>query len=399
MKIAVLFDSKVKAGGGFFQSLRSAIILNKLEKYSNNFYFLTPDKETFLKLKDEDLKSVLLGNLISFKIFYQINKIGFFKIIFNFLKIKNPFVNFLKKNQFDLIIFLGPSWFIKITDNFNFISSIYDINFKLDNYFPEYKSQTVFESQDEIVGKSVDQAYKILVDTERSKNELIKIYNCTQNKIAIQPFTPLLPIIDSKINKDYSKIVIDLGLKDKKFLFYPAQFWAHKNHKYIIDAMEHLERKQIDINFVFCGTDKNNLKYIKKIISKKKLDHKFFIYNYLTDEKVIALYKFCIALVMPTYVARSTLPLYESFYFKKPVFYSRDVLDEDIESLVTPINLNNPKDLSNNIERMLSDPSNFNNKINLGFEYYNKKCSEDLFLDNYRKILDEYKYLSERWKN
>ena len=27
------------------------------------------------------------------------------------------------------------------------------------------------------------------------------------------------------------------NLKDKKYIFYPAQFWAHKNHKYIMIRM------------------------------------------------------------------------------------------------------------------------------------------------------------------
>ena len=48
---------------------------------------------------------------------------------------------------------------------------------------------------------------------------------------------------------------------------------------------------------------------------------------------------------------------------------------------------------------MLSDPSNLKSKANLGFIYYNKKWAENLFLNNYRKILDKYKYISKRWEN
>jgi len=47
MKIAVIFDSKVGSGGWFFQSLESSILLNKLEKYSNNFHYIIPDKKPF----------------------------------------------------------------------------------------------------------------------------------------------------------------------------------------------------------------------------------------------------------------------------------------------------------------------------------------------------------------
>ena len=41
--------------------------------------------------------------------------------------------------------------------------------------------------------------------------------------------------------------------KDKKILFYPAQFWPHKNHRYIIDALEHMvnENKITDFHVFF----------------------------------------------------------------------------------------------------------------------------------------------------
>ena len=38
---------------------------------------------------------------------------------------------------------------------------------------------------------------------------------------------------------------------NKKIIFYPAQFWAHKNHKYIIDAAEILKKKIIQNIYLF----------------------------------------------------------------------------------------------------------------------------------------------------
>ena len=75
--------------------------------------------------------------------------------------------------------------------------------------------------------------------------------------------------------------------------------------------------KKTKKNFFFAASN------IKKYWSKDHpiifsgdwcFDYKDDLIRFKLDEKVIALYKFCIALVMPTYVARSTLPLYESFY-------------------------------------------------------------------------------------
>ena len=57
--------------------------------------------------------------------------------------------------------------------------------------------------------------------------------------------------------------------------------------------------------FVFCGFDKGNLKYIKKLIEDRKLQNYFKIFNYLSDLELISLYLKCFAVLMPTYVGHS----------------------------------------------------------------------------------------------
>jgi glycosyltransferase involved in cell wall biosynthesis len=399
MKIAIIFDAKSKGGGGFFQSLNSSLLLNKLNNKKNKISFITFDRTALSKLKIEGLDAILFKNTLLLKIFFHLKQINIFKFFFKFFKFKNSFSSFLKKNKFDFIVFLGPSWFIRVCDDHNFVSTIYDINFKLENYFPEYRSKNIFKDKDQIVSDTVNYGFKILVDTKRSKRELVEIYNCPERKIVIQPFIPLLPTLQKKVDSaNELKLIFNLGLKDKNFLFYPAQFWAHKNHKYIIDAVEILNRKKNDIKIVFCGADKSNLYYIKETINKKKLNNSFFIFDFISDEEIIALYKNCMALVMPTYVARSTLPLYEAFYFKKPIFYSKNILDEDLEKLIIPVDLYNPEDLSNKILELKSDINFGKEKILKASRYYNDNCHEEIFLKNYQNIFNEYEYLSERWK-
>ena len=44
------------------------------------------------------------------------------------------------------------------------------------------------------------------------------------------------------------------------YIYYPAQFWAHKNHIYILKAIKILrEMKNIDVDVVFSGSNKGNL--------------------------------------------------------------------------------------------------------------------------------------------
>ena len=71
---------------------------------------------------------------------------------------------------------------------------------------------------------------------------------------------------------------------------------------------------------------------IRGAIAHTKMLAKQKIITQNDKEKIISIYKKTLALVMPTYVARSTLPLYEAFYFKVPVFYSKNVFSTYIDS-------------------------------------------------------------------
>ena len=62
---------------------------------------------------------------------------------------------------------------------------------------------------------------------------------------------------------------------------------------------------------------KSNYNYIINQIKSKNLQDYIKIFDYLDDDNVISLYLNCLAVLVPTYVGRSSLPLIESFYFKK----------------------------------------------------------------------------------
>jgi len=403
MKIAVVFDTYSTAGGGFFQSLNSALILNKLKSGNFDFHFISIFDDTHEILKKNELNPLQFNyNKVRLsRLHFRLSKSPLINLFFKKFNINNYFFNFLKKNNFKLVIFLGPSFLINLCENLDFIVNIWDINYKLDNFFPEYKSQNLYKDKDLTIKKSVNSAFKILVDTQRSKNELIEYFGCKSSKIVTQPFIPVLhKVYENCKNKiNFESVVEKLGIKkNEKFIFYPAQFWAHKNHKYIIDVIEILKlQKKINLKVVFCGSPKENFKYVVSQVEKKNLKDNFYIFNFLTNEEIIALYKKTIALVMPTYVARSTLPLYEAFFFQIPIFYSKDVLDKSLEEYVEVFDLKNANDLANKIENFINNQLTFKAKINKAHEYFKLNCSDQKFIKNFENILNEFNYLKSRW--
>ena len=404
MRIAVIFDSiSPESGGNFYQSLQSAKILNSIQKENKDFIFkfITFNKHSLNELNKNGMETALFKNIKLSKIYYLLNQSPVFKNILKFFKIKNPFKYYLEKNNFELVIFLNASWYIKLCDGINFIISSFDINFKLLNFFPEYLNQDIFISKEEIMRKSCNQAFKILVDTVESKKELVNFYRCPSEKISVQPFSSFLTNLNSvdlqksKINKKILDIV-----KNQKFLFFPAQFWAHKNHRYIVEAIRILRDKyKLKINIIFCGKDKGNLDFVKKIVNENNLNNQIYFFDFLSEQEIIFLYKNCLALVNPTYVARSTLLLYEAFYFKVPVFYSENVLDGTLEEYVEVFDLNDFENLACKLNKFINGKIDFTQKIEAASEYFAINCHKNKISENYLKVINEYKFFRSIWKN
>ena len=399
MKIGVVIDYNYNSSGGYFYSLKIISILKKINLY--NFYFIVIDKNIFNELKKENNKVFFFKKKKISNFYYNLNKIFFFKKIFEFLKIENPFVIFLKKKKIDLVFFTGPSLLVNSINYINFMINLLDINFLEENSFPEYSSNDIQLTKKSIYNKSTQFAFRIIVDTERQKKEILESHTCYKKKLTVIPNLTFLPEFYENNNIDVELVLKRLGLqKSDQFFFYPAQFWAHKNHRYIIDVVEYLKTvENINIKFIFCGNDKGNQDNIKNIIKQKTLDKNFIIFDYLKNDEIIALYKSTQALIMPTYVARSSLPLYESFYFQVPIFYSKSILDPELEKYVTVFDLNNIIDLSQKLVDFLKNKDFFQKKTLIAKEYYINNLSDKIISNSYIKILNDYEYLSKRWKN
>ena len=102
---------------------------------------------------------------------------------------------------------------------------------------------------------------------------------------------------------------------------------------------------------------------------------------------------------MPTYCGPTNLPIYESFYFKKIIFYTKNLIkDDSINDHLIQIDLSSPEDFCKKL-KICFDLQKIKEITEINFKYYNSICSEDTFKDNYQNILDNFFYLTKRWKN
>jgi hypothetical protein len=400
MKIAFFLEADSKNPGGYNQTLSVAnFIYNSLDK--NNFIFIVNSHDLSKTLNKEKISLINYKKNIINKFF---DFIFGFSFLFRFLikfNLEHSFAKFLKKNNIDLVIFLSPSELSLYCGEINFVLNIWDLDHKKDSPFPEHRKNYIFEKKENFLEIVLFKAFKIIVPHDQNKRDLIKLYNCNQDKIFVQTLIPYLPTILKEritLSKSEFKSINNLPL-NKKIILYPSTFWAHKNHNYILDCAVLLKKENInDFHFLMCGSDRGTFEYIKQSIKEKNLSENITLFSLVSDFFLYKLYEKCYAIIMPTDAGPTNLPLYEAMFFQKPIFYSQNILnDNEIKKIIIPIDVKDPISFLEKIKNIENE--DISKKIELGIMHYNKYCNRDTIYHLYNNIIIEFDKVLKQWKN
>ncbi len=214
----------------------------------------------------------------------------------------NKFDKVLLKNEIDLIYYLNDS--ASKTENFNYITTVWDLGHRDYVEFPELGNSKSFWYRENKFNNVLPRATAIITESETGRNNIIKRYNIDGDRVIAIPFiaTNIVNITKNEYEANYLDIKKKYNINGD-YIFYPAQFWAHKNHVYILDALLIIKEKhKIILNAIFSGSNKGNLKYIKEYAQKIGIAEQIFFIGFVEDEEIPYLYKQSVALVMPTYL-------------------------------------------------------------------------------------------------
>lgn len=396
-KIAVILDQKLEEGGGYQQSLNSALLACKLRDDLYTIKVFTIFNEDINKLKKFHINAEYLNISFFLKIVTYIKINPKYEFIYNLLKLFvncNPLEKILTKKKIDLVYFLSPSRYSICLGNINFIFTIWDICHRDHPEFPEIKFRYEFEKREFLYSYILPRAMGIVVDSNINKEKLSKLYNLEKDKIIVIPFEPA-PLIEESEEKLIKK---NTNLKSP-YLFYPAQFWSHKNHIYILESIYILKKKfALTMNVVFTGSNKGNLNYLKKAANELKIGNQVSFLGFVNNERLIEIYINSFALVMPTYFGPTNLPPIEAFKLGVPVFYPDfKEMREQMGDAAIFIDIYNPKSLAKKINTLYNDEALRKEIIRLG-----KKRYRDIKKINRTEELSELfrKFCSKRkcWK-
>ena len=355
LNIGVVFDQVIHAGGGFNQSLNAILLLKEVPENLINITVISFHKQNVSFFEAHGFKtSYFKLNLFQRGIrfirnsFFTNCRLNLFINIFG----KSKFEKDLTNDDIDLVYFTSPSDFYKDLSEINYIYTVWDLCHRDHPEFPEVRNSGTFELREKTYSTALIKAVAVIVDSDLGKNNVIRRYHVDSERIHIIPFSPSTSIN----NSIYFDVKKELAI-ETDYIFYPAQFWAHKNHTYILQGLKLLEEKYSKIIYaVFSGVDKGNLKHIKKVAIDLKIEERIKYVGYIDDNKMSSYYKQSIGLVMPTYFGPTNLPPFEAFSLDVPVLYSNlNGLTEQVEDAALIMNLKNPASLAGHIYNLLTD--------------------------------------------
>ena len=253
----------------------------------------------------------------------------------------------IRKEKVDILFSTRQGDFIP-NYNVKLISPVHDLMHRYEPNFPEVRDSF---SEREIYMKSFAKyANCILVDSKLGKKQFEESYlRGKRNKPYIVSLPFVVPEQVWKVAEEYIEV-------PEKYVFYPAQFWQHKNHINLVKAINLLKENISDIHLILVGSEKNNCKTIKKYIKNNNLESNITILGFVSDGNITYLYKHAVGMIMPSYFGPTNIPPLEAMALGCPVAVSNKyAMPEQVGNAGFLFNPDSPEEIAKCIERMWMD--------------------------------------------
>jgi glycosyltransferase involved in cell wall biosynthesis len=215
----------------------------------------------------------------------------------------------LRRAGIDVIWY--PSAWECVTLEVPYFTVVWDLQHRLQPFFPEVSADGIWEDRERRFSTVLRRAALVITGTEVGRREIEQFYGVAPANMRIMPHpTPTFDVAAPRAAP---------GGDD---LFYPAQFWAHKNHVNLLEALRLLRDRGEALRLVLTGSDKGNLGFVRETITRLGLEGAVDLRGFVSKEELVGLYRDAAALTYVTFFGPENLPPLEAFALSCPVVAS-----------------------------------------------------------------------------
>lgn len=146
------------------------------------------------------------------------------------------------------------------------------------DYYPEFFSEKENKTKQKAVRMILETNTKLVLSSNQAKCDAYQFYDKINVQIKVVHFVSyILPELE-KITDEYSRLILNKYQLNGKYIYIANQFWKHKNHVIVFEAIKLLlgMGKLKDVEFVFTGAPD----------TRKDIEYSRLIQNYFDDTEL-----------------------------------------------------------------------------------------------------------------
>jgi FkbM family methyltransferase len=191
-------------------------------------------------------------------------------------------------------------------------------------HFPENFRPSDIDARNRLYGLSAALANAIIVSSEFVRNDLVAKMAVPSAKVFTVPVT-WDPVVEAGLGTFSAEAArAHYGLP-AVYALYPAQFWPHKNHARLVDALRIVRdrRPAADLRLVFTGyRGHDGWPEVEKTIRRLGLEDEVICLDHVPTEHLAGLYRGALFCVMPSTFEASSYPVIEAQILGVPAMCS-----------------------------------------------------------------------------
>ena len=307
MRIAVIAPQDFESSGGSFSYVNTMVesLLDSYTEYNHDFTLFTlgysvsndpTTKSNFVFKKIPKSSKLLLIRLILKELLHP--GIQWDLKVRRIFRRRSNLRRTLEIEGYDFVWFVAPSG--EVID-LPFATTLWDLEFRAQPFFPEVSSGGEWEKRQNLNAQILQRAALVIVGTDFGAHQAMHFFGVASERILVAPLS-----IQSKIDTD-------CVLRDPDLVFYPAQFWPHKNHVTLIKAFGLArEISGRNLRLVLPGSDKGNQGLIQKYVESIGLQGSVDFPGFISQSELVHLYRTASLMVFPSLFGPDNLPPLEA---------------------------------------------------------------------------------------
>jgi glycosyltransferase involved in cell wall biosynthesis len=201
-----------------------------------------------------------------------------------------------------------------------FIVTVLDIEHLRQPWFPEVGTLGEWARRNRHFDHFIPRATRVIAPNEAGRDQLVRYFRIEPERVLClaHPTPPFAR--EAALRDPQPRARVDALGVGSRYLFYPAQFWAHKNHATLFDALASLAHDGGEpYELVLVGSDQGQLDHAKTLARSLGVADLVHFLGFVGSDDVVALYQHAHALTYVSFFGPENLPPLEAFVLGCPV--------------------------------------------------------------------------------